>query len=70
MTAAKLPFTLGYVVAGFALFRVFDILKPFPICWADKKVSGGLGVMLDDILAGMITNGLIRLGSAVFIQYM
>lgn len=62
-----LPFTPGFVIAGVALFRVFDIFKPFPICWADKKVSGGLGIMLDDILAGVITNGLIRLGYAVFV---
>lgn len=38
---------------AFALFRVFDILKPFPVSLADKKVSGGFGVMLDDLLAGV-----------------
>ncbi len=42
------------LVLGFLLFRVFDILKPWPIAWADKKVSGGLGIMLDDIIAGMM----------------
>lgn len=41
------------VVAGFVLFRVFDILKPGPIRWAERRVSGGLGVMLDDLLAGL-----------------
>lgn len=40
----------GYVLA-FALFRLFDIWKPFPIGWFDAKVKGGLGVMLDDLLA-------------------
>jgi phosphatidylglycerophosphatase A len=40
------------VLAGFALFRLFDILKPWPVSWADQKIGGGLGVMLDDILAG------------------
>lgn len=40
----------GYVLA-FALFRLFDIWKPFPIAWVDARVPGGLGVMLDDVLA-------------------
>lgn len=57
-----LPFTPIFIIAGFALFRVFDILKPFPIQWVDKKVPGGLGIMLDDIIAGLFANGLIRLG--------
>lgn len=39
---------------GFVLFRLFDITKPFPVSWADTKVPGGLGIMLDDILAGII----------------
>lgn len=49
-------FKLDWIVilVAFILFRVFDILKPFPIGWADKKVSGGLGIMLDDILAGLM----------------
>lgn len=38
-------------LAGFALFRLFDITKPWPAGWADRKVKGGLGVMLDDVLA-------------------
>jgi len=40
-------------VTGFFLFRVFDISKPWPVNWADKRVSGGLGIMLDDLLAGI-----------------
>lgn len=39
---------------SFALFRLFDVLKPAPISWADKHVSGGFGIMLDDVLAGII----------------
>ncbi len=42
-----------YALLAFVLFRVFDILKPFPVNYVDKKVSGGLGVMLDDVLAGI-----------------
>jgi phosphatidylglycerophosphatase A len=38
---------------GFVLFRFFDILKPWPIRWADRKIKGGFGVLLDDLLAGI-----------------
>ena len=41
-----------WVVAGFVLFRLFDIVKPFPINWLDRHIKGGLGIMLDDALAG------------------
>jgi phosphatidylglycerophosphatase A len=51
-------------VAGFGLFRFFDILKPWPVSWADRKVGGGLGIMLDDLLAGgygaLVLYGLTR----------
>ena len=47
-----LPVTWIWVLAGFALFRLFDIWKPWPIRWIDRKVRGGLGIMLDDALAG------------------
>ena len=40
---------------AFALFRLFDIAKPGPIGWLDRNVKGGLGVMLDDVLAGVLT---------------
>ena len=39
--------------AGFVLFRLFDIAKPWPVSWSDRNVKGGFGVMLDDVLAGM-----------------
>lgn len=41
--------------AGFMLFRIFDITKPALIGWADKKIGGGLGIMTDDILAGIVS---------------
>lgn len=51
LTVAVAPFSpLAYLV-GFALFRLFDITKPFPVGWADRRVGGGFGVMLDDVLA-------------------
>lgn len=42
------------IIITFILFRFFDIIKPPPIGWADKKVAGGLGIMLDDIIAGVL----------------
>jgi phosphatidylglycerophosphatase A len=41
------------VVAGFALFRLFDVWKPWPIRWLDRHLKGGLGVMVDDVVAGL-----------------
>jgi len=48
------PFTIQNMLIGFVLFRAFDILKPWPINWLDKHVSGGFGIMIDDILAGLM----------------
>ncbi len=47
------PPTWAILLLGFIWFRFFDIIKPFPIKWIDKKVHGGLGIMLDDVLAGV-----------------
>lgn len=49
----SMPRTLLWVVVGFAVFRFFDIVKPWPIGAVDKRVPGGLGIMLDDILAAI-----------------
>jgi phosphatidylglycerophosphatase A len=50
------------LILGFALFRLFDILKPWPINWIDKKVSGGVGIMLDDIIAGLFALAVLQGG--------
>jgi phosphatidylglycerophosphatase A len=47
------PAGWAWAVVGFALFRLFDIWKPWPVRWADREVHGGLGAMLDDVLAGV-----------------
>ena len=47
------PFRWWLLAVGFALFRLFDIVKPWPVSWADRRVKGGFGVMLDDVLAGI-----------------
>ncbi|MBF7681882.1 phosphatidylglycerophosphatase A [Acinetobacter sp. B5B] len=44
--------SVQWLFIGFALFRLFDIWKPWPICVADQKLSGGFGIMFDDLLAG------------------
>jgi phosphatidylglycerophosphatase A len=43
----------GWVVVAFVLFRIFDVVKPWPASWADRSVKGGLGAMLDDVIAGI-----------------
>jgi phosphatidylglycerophosphatase A len=51
------------VLAGFVLFRFFDVLKPWPIRWLDRRVKGGIGVMIDDVVAGIFAA--IVLGAAL-----
>lgn len=53
------------VAAAFALFRLFDICKPWPISWVDRRVKGGIGVVLDDALAGMLAFGALQGGLLV-----
>jgi len=54
LTMFMAPAGWQWIVGGFVLFRLLDILKPWPIKWADTKVEGGLGIMLDDVIAGII----------------
>ncbi len=63
-----LPSLPWLFVAAFILFRVFDIIKPWPIGWLDRKVGGGFGVMLDDIVAGIFSVIGIILLSAFLLQ--
>ncbi|MDR3428372.1 phosphatidylglycerophosphatase A [Silvimonas sp.] len=56
------PVNLFWWLAAFALFRLFDIWKPWPIRWFDAKVPGGLGVMLDDLLAALYAVIVLVLG--------
>ncbi len=50
-----------WIVLGFILFRFFDIVKPWPVSLADKKLHGGLGIMLDDVIAGILSLMVIHL---------
>jgi phosphatidylglycerophosphatase A len=61
ITMWLVPFTWQAMVIGFLLFRVFDIIKPWPIKWVDQRVDGGFGIMLDDVLAGVFAGILVLL---------
>ena len=50
---------INFLLAGFVSFRIFDILKPFPIGLIDRRLEGGWGIMLDDVLAGVYANLLV-----------
>ena len=54
LTLLLAPPGWAWILIGFCLFRTFDILKPWPINWVDRNVKGGLGIMLDDVLAGIM----------------
>lgn len=51
LTMTAVPINITWIIIGFLLFRLFDIWKPQPIKMVDKQVHGGLGIMLDDVLA-------------------
>jgi phosphatidylglycerophosphatase A len=55
------PFHPAAALLGFLAFRFFDILKPFPIGWLDRHLHGGLGIMLDDLIAGLYSLLLLHL---------
>ncbi|MBV1910830.1 MAG: phosphatidylglycerophosphatase A [Kangiellaceae bacterium] len=61
ITMIAVPMTWQNLIIGFALFRIFDILKPWPISWLDKKVSGGFGIMIDDVVAGLFALSVLQL---------
>lgn len=55
-----LPLTWQSFVAAFVVFRIFDILKPGPIRAIDRRVKGGLGTILDDVAAGLVTSVILQ----------
>lgn len=55
------PKSLPWVLAAFVLFRVADIVKPWPIGWVDRNVKGGFGIMLDDLLAGLLVAAILAI---------
>ena len=65
ITMLWIPKTAIFVVAGFFLFRFFDILKPFPIRRLEKRLNGGYGVVLDDVMAGVYANIVLQIILAI-----
>ena len=61
ITMLWVPKTTPLIIGGFLLFRFFDILKPFPIRRVEKRLKGGFGVVLDDVVAGVYANIILRL---------
>jgi len=61
-----LPKSTGYLIAAFVLFRLFDIFKPPPINRIESNISGGAGIMLDDLLAGVYANICLQLWRVMF----
>lgn len=60
-TIAFLPFNWPIAIAGFLLFRFFDIVKIWPASWFDTKVKNGFGVVMDDVVAGIYAAVCLRL---------
>jgi phosphatidylglycerophosphatase A len=61
VTMVAAPAGWQWIVAGLVLFRLFDIAKPWPISWLDRRITGGLGIMLDDLVAGVLAAILLQL---------
>ena len=62
VTMLFIPLTLATGIAGFFLFRLFDVIKPPPVRQVERKLHGGWGVVMDDVVAGIMANIVLRLG--------
>ena len=65
VTMSVVKCSIAAICLGFLLFRLFDILKPWPISWLDKRVHGGFGIMLDDLIAAIFAAGILA-----YIEYL
>ncbi|AOS95779.1 Phosphatidylglycerophosphatase A [Microbulbifer aggregans] len=65
LTMFMAPAGWGWALYGFVLFRIFDIAKPQPIGWVDRRVHGGVGIMLDDILAAVYAALILQLTAVI-----
>ncbi len=61
VTLVGLPFNLFTAGAGFIVFRLLDIIKPFPVRALERRLGGGIGVVMDDVLAGVMGNIILRI---------
>ena len=55
LVLSLIPFKWSWWLTAFIIFRLFDALKPWPIKWFDRRIHGGLGIMLDDLIAAVMT---------------
>ena len=69
ITMLAVPPTLVNIVCGFILFRIFDIIKPWPIKVIDRSVDGGFGIMVDDVLAGFAACALLHLSQELITTF-
>ena len=65
---ALVPITPATLIVAFVLFRIADIFKPWPISWIDRKLSGGIGIMADDLVAGILVNLVIHV--LIYIRFL
>jgi phosphatidylglycerophosphatase A len=65
LTVAFIPTQWPWLLAAFVLFRLFDILKPWPIRQSEKLFSGGLGIMIDDVLAALYAMAILAILQAL-----
>jgi len=61
ITLAGAPDHPAAWLLGFILFRIFDIAKPFPVSWFDRRIHGGIGIMMDDVIAGIYALACLQL---------
>lgn len=59
-----------WLIPAFLLFRLFDIVKPWPVSLADRELTGGAGIMLDDVIAGLYALGVLQLANYIVVQYL
>ncbi len=62
VTFIGLPFNMTTAAAGFIIFRAFDIMKPYPIRSLENILSGGVAIVIDDLMAGICSNIVLRIG--------
>jgi phosphatidylglycerophosphatase A len=65
VTLIGLPFNMISVFGGFLIFRILDIWKPYPIRFLERKLSGGVGIVMDDVVAGVLGNIILRVSFSV-----
>lgn len=66
LTLAVAPLNIVAYVSGFVLFRLFDVWKPWPVNWAERKFGGGFGIMADDVVAAIYAAAILQIGRLLF----